>query len=83
MIMAVEICQNSLDTPDLKPSVEHIYLHSWQIAICILHTLFVCTYVPYDSHGNQITFPCTTLTGHYNEANCVLCEIPTEFLHRM
>jgi hypothetical protein len=78
MIMAVELCQNSLGTPDLKPSVEHVYRHSWQLA-----TFIVCFYVPYDSHGNQITLPRTTSTGHYNEANCVLCEIPTEFLRRM
>jgi len=41
MIMAVVLCQNSLDTPDLKPSVEHIYRHGWQLTIWILQTLFV------------------------------------------
>jgi len=42
--MAAELYQNSLDTPDLKPNVEHIYRHSWKLSTCILQTLFVCTF---------------------------------------
>jgi hypothetical protein len=44
MNMALELCQNSVGTHDLKPSVEYVYHRSWHLAICIFQTLLDYTF---------------------------------------